>query len=314
MKRSCTAPLRTAASLIFSVLGAAASSAAPAVPVSPLIVPGTSAEVGGLVSERADDRVSEVRSLTVDHVAEKSLDVRGLNGSISVQQGGTDKVEIRATLTAKTKERLPLVKVHANRTDDGDLRVYVEYPGRPISGDGVSFEIKIPSARGVNLETSNGSIQLSGLAGVGRLESSNGAIRVENHDGSIDAETSNGSIELSGVSGKIDAESSNGQVVIRGGRSAVRAETSNAAIDVQLAKENPGPVRLDTSNGNVRLVVGPSFAGVLRAETSNASVNVRTTTGKVVKAGKDSATIDFGPGEKSSIESSNAAITLESVN
>jgi DUF4097 and DUF4098 domain-containing protein YvlB len=185
--------------------------------------------------------------------------------------------------------------VLTNRKDDGTLDVRVVWPENKRRGnEGASFEVEIPDANGVALDTSNGAITLAGMRGPAKLDTSNGAITVEGHDGSVVADSSNGKVVLNEVTGKVNAD------------------TSNGAIEVRLADSNPGPVRLDTSNGRCTLGVGSAFGGTIEADTSNGRVTVSGLDGlATAKTTKTSGKVTFSnPGEKSVIDTSNGSIEI----
>lgn len=230
---------------------------------------------------------SETRILTVPHVAGSRLDVRTRNGSVEVRQGGVDEVQITATIHARSQDRLAKTALTARRDPQGTLEVRVEWPDGPRNGEGASIVIVTPSAPKVSALTSNGNI----------------LVRADDAR-EIDATGSNGSIVVHAPMAVVKAASSNGMVDLdRVARADVT--TSNAGVTVALAPESVGPVAVQTSNGPIDLTVGPAFGGVMRARTSNGPVNV-----SVDRATAGEAGLDFGPGERSSITTSNAAIRV----
>lgn len=169
--------------------------------------------------------------------------------------------------------------------------------GRRRNREGCSLEILIPYANGVNLQTSNGSLETVGLGGEAELRTSNGAIRVDRHRGAIQAETSNGEIDITEASGS------------------VTAHTSNGAVHVGLQPDAPGPIDVKTSNGRIELEVGPSFSGSLQLQTSNGSIDVDgVEQAEIVSATKRQVRLAFQEGQPpSTAKTSNGVIRVRSV-
>lgn len=229
---------------------------------------------------------SETRTLTVPHVAGSRLDVRTRNGSVEVRQGGTDDVQVTATIRARNQERLSKTVFTAARDAEGTLVVRVEWPDGPKSNEGASIVVVTPSASKVSAVSSNGDLLIEA-------------------DGShVDAKSSNGSIIVRAPRAVVTATSSNGRVHLEGVASA-DVSTSNAGVTVALAPDATGPLAVRTSNGPVNLDVGPTFAGMLRATTSNASMSVG-----VGRAVARDGGFDFGPGTPSVVRTSNAPIRV----
>ncbi|HEY1104857.1 MAG TPA: DUF4097 family beta strand repeat-containing protein [Agromyces sp.] len=119
----------------------------------------------------------------------------------------------------------------------------------------VEYTVSAPAGVEVRGSTTNGAIELANVA-------------------AVDVETSNGRIELDGVTGTVDARTSNGRIEGRGlTGSGIRAVTSNGAIDLRL--DAAQDVEARTSNGAIDLAV-PTDGATYRVDagTSNGSVDV----------------------------------------
>ncbi len=267
---------------------------------------------GGSSSWR-DETVKETRTTSVDHVASKAISVRSGNGSVAIHKGGADKVEITAVIRARTQERLEKVVIRADRDASGNLTIDSVFPdNQRKSGEGVSYQVTIPDAVGVTVTSSNGAIDIDSLAGKADLSTSNGAITLTSHAGDAHVQTSNGAIKLRNINGRIDADTSNGKIDIINASGVVVADTSNGSIECELAPSAAGPVDLDTSNGAIHLTVGPAFGGTLEADTSSASINLVNLNLANSKVDRGHASLKFkNEGQKSTIDTSNGAITIK---
>ncbi len=253
------------------------------------------------------------KSLTVSHQAEAAIDVRTENGSIQVVKADRSDVEIVATIRARTQERLDSTTINARRGEDGVLHVTADWPaaGRR-DNEGCSFEVAVPEAVGVVLESSNGALSIAGLAGAARLRTSNGAIHAADQDGPVEARTSNGGINVEAAQGTVDARSSNGRVTVSEATAAVKAETSNGSVTVRLVPANPGPVEARTSNGGIELDLSPAFSGELTLETSHGGIHAKDLPGaRLISSEKDRLVLGFGQSDaKSTAKTSNGAVTV----
>lgn len=266
------------------------------------------------------DVVEEDRLYQEAHIEGSGLDVRTENGGVTISRGGDD-VSVLATIKARTEERLLATEVILERDSDGLLQIYPKWPdGKRKGSEGCSFEITVPSAYGVTVDTANGAIKIAELAGDANLETSNGRIEVHGHDGRVDADTSNGRVILVEITGDVVARTSNGRIEAEQIHGELDADTSNGAINAQLGDSEAGPVRLHTSNGAIRLEVGKAFEGQMTLRTSHGSINIPDAGGFVSKSshvksfGRSEATLQFNldhPGERSKVTTSNGSITVK---
>jgi DUF4097 and DUF4098 domain-containing protein YvlB len=246
-----------------------------------------------------DDRVKATVTDSIDHVAGKPLWVETGNGEIEVVKSEGAQVRVTAELTAKDKARLEGAKLSLVRDADGKLRVSVLWPdGKRKPYEGAGMRVEIPDVASMELKTGNGRIRTANFSGALVAETSNGEIEVTDHNGTVKADTSNGAILLRNV----------GNVV---------ADTSNGAIEVSLRDDATGPVKMDSSNGALSLTVGKAFVGTIKADTSNggvlatcaraSKVTVKKTSAEIVYG---SATVEYGKGEESVLDTSNGTVTI----
>jgi DUF4097 and DUF4098 domain-containing protein YvlB len=261
----------------------------------------------------------ETRMLTADQVAAAPVVVRTTNGGVAVTADTTrTDVSIKAELHAQTQDRLARTKVVAAREADGTLRVEIAWAdGERLNSEGCDFTILLPDAHGLDIDTSNGAVEVTGLSGNALLRTSNGRITATRQQGDVDARTSNGSITIVDSIGAIKAVSSNGGIDVQNATARVDADTSNGRLSITLASSSPGPVNAETANGSISLTVGASFRGRLSLGTSNSSISTEGLSSrkdaKVSASGKSSATVDFGEGgEPSRCTTSNGKVSVGS--
>jgi Putative adhesin len=150
--------------------------------------------------------------------------------------------------------------------------------------DRAVIEVRMPQNADLQLQTSNGAIEVSSVNGDVRLHSSNGAITAdalkgklqahtsngaisaERVDGDCDLSTSNGRIQASGRFDSLDIHSSNGGVVARAAAGSTVSSrwdigTSNAAVDLSLPTDLKANLDVGTSNGGVQLELPVAVQG-----------------------------------------------------
>lgn len=196
-----------------------------------------------------------------------TLIVNSDNGWIKVNAGNDSEVRVQATLRG-------IDRIDYEVSQDGDtITVLAEIDqGWFISNVGVDITITAPVSADVELETSNGAIELNGIEGKGTLGTSNGKIVLENVKGDFEGETSNGKIEVDIFEGTTFLRTSNGGLYLQEVTGIVNAETSNGLISCSGNMIAGGDNRLITSNGDVdvELLGTPSIK--LDASTSNGDV------------------------------------------
>jgi len=95
----------------------------------------------------------------------------------------------------------------------------------------VSFKITVPRQMNTNLKTTNGSVQISNLAGSQKFSTVNGSLKVDN------------------VSGKISGNTVNGSVTVTNSDDDITLSTVNGTIT---ASDCDGKINLSTVNGRIR--------------------------------------------------------------
>ena len=191
------------------------------------------------------------------------------SGSVRVVGGAADGAEI--VLTSRRddlEERYDL----SFESSGGDATVLVKRRGRLTrwwrNGDSMHFEIRLPRAVEVAVDTAGGRIELTAIDGGVDLRTSGGSIAVEDVRGDVLADTSGGSIDVSEVQGDVHADTSGGSISIDSVTGEVVADTSGGGISM---RDVGGDIVADTSGGSIDI---ENAGGAVRAETSGGPVTV----------------------------------------
>jgi DUF4097 and DUF4098 domain-containing protein YvlB len=219
------------------------------------------------LTDDCDDAEIETRDDSFSVGESVTLVVRTANGAIEVRAGSDGEVHVEATLREPEK-------IDYEVTQDGDTITAEATSGRWRGCMMASFVVTVPADTEVDLDTSNGAIELTGLVGDGRLDTSNGAIRLVDVTGDYRGRTSNGAIRIDGMEGTADIETSNGAVDVADSKGEFDFHTSNGRISFSGELTAGGDNRLETSNGrvNVELLGEPS----VRIDASNSNGDITT--------------------------------------
>ncbi len=181
------------------------------------------------------------------------LTVENANGDIAVSVWDEDVVDVQAEKkTMHGIDELQKVDIEVNTEEGIAIRTkYLEKNAR-VS---VHYTIRVPEHVMVTqVETSNGSIELTDVNGDVVVTTSNGDVKAHGLDGTIDVTTSNGSIELVDVANLEQAQTSNGSIeaeILNSPRHDMRLVTSNGSIDLYVAYDVNADVIMSTSLGKV---------------------------------------------------------------
>jgi DUF4097 and DUF4098 domain-containing protein YvlB len=253
-------------------------------------------------------------------------------GSVTIT--GTNTSGAKLVITSRRRDLEELLRFNF-REDAGSVSITARRKHGRIfgwfgSGDSVHWEIQVPAATELDVDTSGGAIKVSELRSDANLETSGGRIsvrdmvgdldghtsgggidlerirgrvRVETSgggiegtelDGPIDADTSGGSVKLDRVTGDIRAHSSGGGIHIHDAGGRVEADTSGGGIAASFARGNAHGGTLSTSGGGIRVAVDPTVGLRIDASGNSVHADVPITVHGSVSRGKLQGTLGAG--------------------
>jgi hypothetical protein len=238
------------------------------------------------------------------------LRIESQNGRITVETWDRPEASVQITRIArandeKTAEAL-LRDMQADVTvGPGRIEIVSRFPkrvesvgfwdmlGQRVTSLNIHYHVKVPARTGLDLETTNGELQVRGTAAGLTGRTVNGTVEVRGVRGPVDVQTTNGSIRLSGIEGSTRAGTTNGTItaelrrVDAAGRIAL--STTNGNVTASLPGSVKATVDAETTNGRVRVAypvtrLAGSTARTLRATIGGGGVDVtlRTTNGNIV--------------------------------
>ena len=251
--------------------------------------------------------------LTSDHAVGDSpiLIVRSENGRILLNTGSAGNIHVEATIRRPTRFDFSTTRIGDHititaRATGGTASTFLSG-----QGPGADMELTVPAGTALDLETSNGLVQLTGVRVSGKARTSNGAIILKDAVGDFELTTSNGSIEVTDFDGTAMLRTSDGAVTITDAVGVFDVETSNGGIDFSGELAPGSASRFVTSNGGVAVALGGDPSLDLDASTSNGRVFSRLPLVPVV-AEESRLVGTYGEGgTELLIRTSNGSITLE---
>lgn len=140
-------------------------------------------------------------------------------------------------------------------------------------GSSVEYEIQVPAETRLSIDTSGGSITVSGMRSAAKLDTSGGGITVRDLVGDLDGDTSGGSIHLKDIKGRVRVETSGGGVEGISLDGPVHAQSSGGSIELERVT---GDIDANTSGGGIRIV---DAGGQIHADTSGGGIEATFTKG-----------------------------------
>jgi DUF4097 and DUF4098 domain-containing protein YvlB len=224
IRRACSAAV---------LIGAAASLVA-----CDVVINSMDGEFGG---GRAKAEQAYAKSFKLDGPG-ATIEIVNTNGTITVEAVDGNTVDVKAAIRARAgteeaaKEALKQFEMK-EESGPGRLRLEARHP-RIRQAIDVKFTLRVPRNAKVNLQTTNGAIDVTGLQASLRAESTNGAVKARGLGGSVDATTTNG------------------------------------GLDIQMTGLGPEGVRLETTNGGIELKLPASVKATLSARCVNGGISV----------------------------------------
>jgi DUF4097 and DUF4098 domain-containing protein YvlB len=196
-------------------------------------------------------------------------------GSVTVT--GSPDAGAHIVITSKRKE---LEDILTFRFEEGAASASVVARKKHLTsswfssnGGSVHYEIRVPAQTKLTVDTSGGSIHVSGMRLAAKLDTSGGSISVRDLVGDLDGDTSGGSIDLKNIKGRVRVETSGGGIEAASIDGPVHAQSSGGSIELQKVT---GDIDADTSGGSIRIV---EAGGRVRADTSGGGIEASFTKG-----------------------------------
>ena len=227
---------------------------------------------------------------TIDFREGGEIYLKNVNGSVDVKSWEREEVEIVANIEVKAgrmddaEDFLNEVEINIDKSFD-KIAIEVDYPEREGGGFwnlifrggrpnvSVTFWLKVPKRSNLDMNSTNGKIEIYDIEGKVGSKSSNGSINVENVTGNAELRTTNGSISASGVRGDTNAETTNGKVNLKEITGNVSAKSTNGSINSQIIKiDAVKEMNFKTTNGSISINLPKGIDADFDAKTTNGKI------------------------------------------
>ena len=229
--------------------------------------------------------ITEEFDQTYDAATIKFLKLENRNGNVELEVWDRVEIQVKAIKRVRSlrekqaEERLKVIKIEVTPSED-TLTIRTVWPKRSrgsrfFSGGrsaSVHYQLKLPRQLNVDVRTSNGRLNASGLEGDQLFRSTNGRIEVQEVSGTLEAKTTNGRINVTGASGRVNLLTTNGTIRANNLKGSIRAKTTNGSIRASFQDSPEDEVNLGTTNGSIRFTLPAGTNADLLARTRNGSI------------------------------------------
>jgi len=221
-----------------------------------LALPGASAQ-----AQATGQRVE--RKLAIDPDA--SIRIYNLNGSVRVEGWDRDTISVVATIGDPLKNRFFFGGgVHGAKMGIESPMELDQAPAHLI--------VKVPTRARLWIKAATASIDLSGLEGGVDVSSTSGNIRFEGNPDQLNLETMDGSIEVTATGPWIRTKTASGAITLRGQGEDVGATTVSG--DINLLSTGMRRLRMETVSGRLNFSGSLARDGALTAESHSGPVDL----------------------------------------
>jgi DUF4097 and DUF4098 domain-containing protein YvlB len=221
----------------------------------------------------------ETRTFNVTARPDVVLDT--FDGAIEVHSW--DRPDVEVEIDKRAMEQMLVDQMTVEAEQQGNrivVRVKGPSTGRTTVTVGVhispSAALRVALPRGSNLEarSGDGSIRVEDVEGRIQLDTADGSVSATRVAGDVRIRTGDGTIRLDRASGHLDVETSDGSIAGEATPTVLRAKTGDGSVRLRI---EPDSVMADTwdvstSDGSVVLTLPASFDAAIDAETSDGTV------------------------------------------
>ncbi|MCX7835614.1 MAG: DUF4097 family beta strand repeat-containing protein [bacterium] len=255
--------------------------------------------LGWIVSKSIGAEVEELYQKEISAEGTQKFILTNTNGNLLISASNQEKITVKANKKASGPTKSGCDEILSELTitvtkENQNCIVNTNFPKKwkTMYSVSVDYDISVPKRLFVELETTNGSIEVNGVEGEIRGNTTNGKIKGIGVKSKLFAETTNGDIEVEGTVDHLKLETTNGDIQIHSHllkNALLFVETVNGSIQLSIPSKTNGRVKAETVNGTVTIspwdatynkrknqasaVLG-SGEGTIQLETTNGNIRV----------------------------------------
>jgi DUF4097 and DUF4098 domain-containing protein YvlB len=223
----------------------------------------------------------ETKTFKIAGAPEVELDT--FDGAIEVHSWDRSEVEVEIERRAMEQGLVDQIKVSADQQGDRII-IKITGPERRHGFDGIQvgahisptarLRVALPRHSQLVAKSGDGSITIEDVEGKIALNTNDGSVRGSRLAGEIQVRSGDGSIRMDRVEGKLDLETEDGSIGIEAKPSTLRAKTADGSIRMNIEADTAMSDDWDvqTGDGSVVLTLPTTFNAELDAETRDGSV------------------------------------------
>jgi hypothetical protein len=205
------------------------------------------------------------------------LHVSADDASVRVTSDDTRQIEIHVTYSGYKLDR----DLHVDGRQDGDrveltVRSNTHWNLFGNVSRSIRVEIHMPKNADVQLETGDGSVEASSLAGKLDVKTGDGHISLHGIWGDIQLRTGDGHIEGQDLDGNLDAATGDGHMNISGRFDSLKLKTGDGSINAQARAGSKilSGWSVHTGDGSIDLVVPGDLQANIDAKTNDGHISL----------------------------------------
>jgi len=218
------------------------------------------------------------------------------DASVHVSTGDTKQIDIHVVYSGYQLDK----NLHIESRQDGDkvelsIRTGTHWGINWGShGRNVRIEVHMPKAGDLQVDTGDGSVEVSSLDGNVTVHTGDGSVKADALNGTIDLHTSDGSITVDGlkgdirlrtgdgsvqahnIDGKVEADSGDGSIRLQGRFEGLSVKTGDGSIDAHVLPGSKMATSwsIRTGDGSVDLTLPGDFQANIEATTGDGHISL----------------------------------------
>ncbi len=252
-------------------------------------------------------------------VANPQLLLETSGGAIEVI--GSDRSTVEVQIFARKGGKL------IKEADLEDVTIVVNQQGASISvvaesnsngwnwrnNTSISYRVYTPTTTKLEMKTSGGSLDASGIKGTILGRTSGGTVELKDIDGTAEVRTSGGAMSFSRINGQLLARTSGGSIQVNDSRGSIEVRSSGGSITISESYGGPviartsggsitceltrvkGDIDLDTSGGNITIDIPLQKGYELDLKGSRVDVDMVQFTGRSERNKMEGVIMSGGP-------------------
>ncbi|PYZ92087.1 hypothetical protein CR194_18015 [Salipaludibacillus keqinensis] len=223
-------------------------------------------------------------SIQIEETYELANDVQSIqfslpSANLKIVGGKGNKVKLTGTVKSNEKSESEVQKAFEKAREmemtENTFHYEVENPSfslfsrNHLSAD---FTIEIPENRPLDVQVTNGSVEVNDMLNDIQVSTTNGRADIETITGDVSVQNTNGIISVRNIEGTTEGITTNGRVLAENLSGDTRLKTTNGTVEVE-SKKVGGNWELETTNGNITIRVPEDSDVTVTGETTNGTVD-----------------------------------------